>query len=340
MWFRKLSEYLLTHPYIALPIMFLLTGSTLVDAFRDMPLLLMVLMLGGAFSLTYAGLVTLLQGELMGACFMGAITVPYLIKLALLLSATGGALDWMVIVGIAFSCLLNVLIWVVASLVRRGYTWSMLMQSMTLLGIFAICLIFIFYPGITNWWVSVLQKPFELAQAQTVAAISGQPAALTPDGQKQLIETVTHSVARLATGMMIAGLIFCILLQVMMSRWWQGFLTAPGLLAKELADIRLSRLTGVLFALGVLLSSLGDLYPEMNNDLVAAMMPVAYTLFLMVGLNLAHYFFGLLASRARVFWILFFYIFFIYMAPLSIVLVAMIALFDIWIDFRKRFRSV
>jgi len=340
MWLRKLSNYLLAHPYVALLIVFLLTASTVIDVLKIMPLVF-VLMLGSAFSLSYAGLVTLINGELIGAGFFGAMTVPYLIKLATLFwSANLSSLDWMMIIGIVFSCLLNVLTWATASMLYRGYTWSALMQGITLLGIFAICLIYLLYPGVTAWWVSILQKPFEVAQAQqTVAAVSGSglPSPLTPEAQKQLVEAA----ARVATGMMVAGLIFCALLQVMISRWWQAFLNAPSLLVTELAEIRLSRLTGFLFASGVLLSSLGDMYPELNNDLVTAIMPVAYLLFLLVGLILVHYFFGLMASKpARIFWIFFFYIFFIWMAPFSLVLVAMVALFDIWIDFRKRFKSV
>ncbi|HXW60504.1 MAG TPA: hypothetical protein VEK06_03100, partial [Myxococcota bacterium] len=176
--------------------------------------------------------------------------------------------------------------------------------------------------------------PAALAGAQA-ATVSGSTV-ITPEMQKQFLEAV----ARIATGMMMAGLILCAWMQVMVSRWWQGFLQAPGLLMSELADIRLARLTGFLFALGVLISSVGEFYPELNNDLVAAIMPVAYMLFLVAGLNLVHYFFRFISSKARVFWVLFFYIFFVYMAPLSVVLVSMIALFDIWVDFRKRFPSV
>lgn len=333
MWFRRLSHYLLDHPLTALLVVFLLTGSTLVDASKSM-LLVFLLMLGGAFALTFSGLVTLLRGEKIGACFMGAATLPYVLKLGIALVAHQASLDWMLVVGVTFSCLLNACIWAVASLLRRGYSFSTLMQSMTLFGVFALCLIFVAYPGLTQWWITVLQKPVELAQLQATA-VSGQPV-VEPAMQAQLIE----SMARIATGVMIASLIFCVLIQVMMSRWWQGFLTAPGLLKKELSEIRLSRLTGMLFALGVIISSLGSYYPEFNNDLITAIMPIAYALFLMAGFNLVHYFFGFIAPKARLFWMLFFYIFFIYMAPFSLVLVAMIALFDIWLDLRKRFPSV
>lgn len=335
MWFRKLSHYLLAHPYVALPIMFLLASSTVVDSLKVAPLILL-LMLGGAFSLTYAGLVTLLQGELIGGCFMAAVTAPYLIKLGLILYATHtpSSPEFLIIIGIVFSCLLNLLVWVIACLIRRGYSWSTLLQSVTLLGIFGLCLVSLFYPHLTEWWVSVLQKPAELAQKQALV-VSGQPV-ITPEMQKRYIEEIAVS----ASGMMTAGLVFCALMQVMLSRWWQGFLSSPELLSKELAGIRLSRLTGVLFALGLLASSLGEFYSELNNDLVTGFMPVAYMLFLIVGLILVHHFFGMVSSKARMFWILFFYIFFIYMMPFSVVMIAMIALFDIWIDLRKRFSSV
>lgn len=332
MWLRKSSNYLLSHPVTALVIMFLLTSITVIDAFKTMPLIF-VLLIGSMLTLvtiSYAGLVTLMQGILWGGVFFIAVTLPLVLKLILLFQSST-PVDLMIIIGIVFSCLLNLVIWVIASLLRKGYSWSIISQGVTLLGVFTLSLIALFYPQLTEWWITVLQKPMDLANAAT---ISGQQV-ITPDMQQKIVDYA----ARVATGVMTAGLILCALLQVMVSRGWQGFLVMPGLLKNELANFHLSKLTGLLFALAVLISSLGDFYPEYNNDLITTIMPVVYMLFVLAGLNLIHYFFGMIAFKARIFWLLFFYIFFIYMAPFSIVMVAMIALFDIWIDFRKRFPS-
>ena len=135
-----------------------------------------------------------------------------------------------------------------------------------------------------------------------------------------------------ATGLMTAAVLFNALLQLAVARWWQSVLFSPGLLRKELHNIRLSQLAGVLFVASVAISYLG-------NSVISDIMPVLYALFATAGLSLIHYLFGLMKSPTVWFWLAFMYVTLIFSMPVSLMIVAVLGLSDIWLNIRNRFKQ-
>jgi uncharacterized protein YybS (DUF2232 family) len=118
-------------------------------------------------------------------------------------------------------------------------------------------------------------------------------------------------------------------LQLVLARWWQGIIFNPGGLSKELLMIRLSYIAGGAFLLGLVLSYWG-------SALIVDVMPVFYLVFGLAGFSLLHC--VAKNKKASWFWLALFYIV-ITVNPMAVILVAMIALLDTWLDFRKRFQK-
>ena len=81
-------------------------------------------------------------------------------------------------------------------------------------------------------------------------------------------------------------------------------------------------------------------FSYLGNSVVLDIMPIIYLLFAGAGLSVIHYFFGLMVSPTRWFWIAVLYVTLIIAMPTSIVFVAMVALFDIWLDLRRKLRKI
>ncbi len=103
----------------------------------------------------------------------------------------------------------------------------------------------------------------------------------------------------------------------------------PGGLRKELHQIRLSYVTGMLFVIGMALSYFGNL-------VALDVMPVLFLTFFVAGLSLLHY----LIAPHHFAWALLMvgYVAIIWLFPASVVIVSLIAFFDTALNIRQRFK--
>jgi len=285
----------------------------------------------GIVGILIAALVTLTKGIMEGAAFMAAATLPYIISFYL--AGHGDAslplVAWTV-VGVAV--LSNLVTWGAACMLYRKASWSTLIQVAALLGALFISVLHLLYPDIADWWGVQLQTYYEQAQAVThiLKDASGTAtAAATPaPAQLEAIQVTKY----FATGLMTAAVLFNAILQLVVARWWQAIVFSPGALRRELHGIRLSKLAGSLFILSLVLSYFG-------NSVISDIMPVLYLLFACAGLSVIHSLFGLMRSPMVWFWLTFLYISILFAMPVSIWLIAMIGLADIWLNLRKRVRK-
>lgn len=306
---QRITNYLLHHRWLAI----VLTFST-----TFIPVL-------GIVGVIYAGLVTLRKGILEGALFTLAATLPYVISFYLSGSQDSGSqLVLWAAVGVAV--LSNVLTWVFASMLRRQATWSQLLQVAALIGVLFVSIIHLIYPDVAGWWGNQLNAYYQNSSLPNL--LKSQPHTGPSDAQLESINVTKQY----ATGLMTMAVLFNAILQLIVARWWQAALFNPGLLRRELHHIRLSSLAGVLFALSLVLSYLG-------NSVVLDIMPVLYVLFAAAGLSLIHYMFGMIKSSTRWFWIWLMYMMLIFTVPASIMLIVFMALIDIWFDVRKRLKK-
>ncbi len=135
------------------------------------------------------------------------------------------------------------------------------------------------------------------------------------------------------SGMIVTMLLLNAMIHLIVARWWEAALYSPGTLRRELHHIRLSNLAGVLFLFTQLLAA-------KSNSVVLDFLPIVYLLFACAGLSVFHYFLGLMVSPSRWFWLGLLYVIIFYTMPLSLMLISMVGLFDVWFDLRKRLRTV
>src|SRR5205823_2075857 len=149
------------------------------------------------------------------------------------------------------------------------------------------------FPDITAWWGTVLANYYNEAKV----AVSGSPSFMSKDAQLESISTTKQ----FATGFMTAAILANALMQLMVARWWQSYILMPGSMRRELQHIKLSQLTGVLFIACLIFSYFG-------NRVIFDIIPVVYLLFLVAGLSVIHYFFGLMKSQTAWFCLMLLYV--------------------------------
>lgn len=308
---KRLSHYLLQHRLQAVLLTF---GCSFV------PVL-------GVLGILYAAFVTLRKGVAEGAVMTAAATLPYVISF-MLASHDPSTLPIVLWTAVGVAVTSNMLTWVFAVLLYRQMTWSGILQVAALVGVLVISVVHLAYPNIADWWAAQLTTYY--TQAATMMSGVLTSGVVTPsDSQLESIKVTKYY----ATGMIVSAVLLNAILQLMVARWWQSVLFAPGVLRKELHNIRLTPLAGVLFGLSLVFSYMG-------NGVVLDMMPILYMLFAGAGLSVVHYFFALMVSPTRWFWIAVLYVTLLFAMPTSMVFISMVALLDIWLDLRKKLRKI
>lgn len=310
MSFKRFTEYLLTHRNIAVLLTFV---------FTFVPVL-------GVLGILFAALVTLRKGILEGALITAAATLPYVISF-MFVNHDPDTLPIVLWTAVGVAVLSNVLTWVFAVLLYRKMSWGNILQIAALVGVLAISVLHLAVPNIADWWSHQLTTYYTQAE-QVVADVLQNGAAAPTDAQLESIKVTKYY----ANGMIAAAILLNALLQMAVARWWQAVLFAPGMLRKELHHIRLSKLAGVLFVASLVFS-----YTQ--NYVALDIMPIVYMLFAAAGLSVLHYFFGLMVSPTRWFWIAVMYVTLIFTMPASVVFVSTLALVDVWFDLRNRFNK-
>lgn len=295
----------------------------------------------GIASILIAALVTLVKGIAEGALFTVAASVPFLLSFYLSEShaSTAPLVVWAA-VGVAIVS--NILTWVFAVMLKRQATWSSILQVAALVGVLVVSLVHLANPSVSDWWGTQLQAFYNQAAVAAKGVVNssavslagmatpnvGDTSAQATDIQLETINITKHY----ATGMMVAVVLFNAILQLMAARWWQAQLYSPGMLQRELHGIRLSPLAGGLFVISLVIWYLG-------NNVVVDIMPILYLLFGVSGLSVIHYMFGLLNTPTTWFWMMLLYVTLLIAMPASIMLLAVVALLDIWLDLRKRVKK-
>ena len=312
MWLQRLTDYLLKNRWQTVGLVFLITFLPVV----------------GIAGILVAAFITLRKGVVEGVIVTLAATLPYVASFFFSGQHQDASIPLVLWAAVGVAVLSNAMTLVFAVMLRREVSWSSILQIAALAGVLVVSVIHLVFPDVANWWGMQLQQYY----LQTTHAINDvlKTAATAPSDSQ--LETINVT-KQFATGVMTAGILMNAILQLMVARWWQSKLYSPGMLSKELHNIRLSRLAGFLFVVSLVLSYLG-------NSVVLDIMPVLYLLFCAAGLSLIHYLFGMMASTTRWFWLSMLYVILIFSLPVSLVMVSMLALIDIGFDVRKRFKKI
>jgi len=302
MWFKRLTHFLLKHPQLAMLFTFL-------AAFP--PLL-------GVVSILFAGMMTLLKGPLIGGMYTVLASVPYVCMFYYDSKVT--------VVNMGLAVLNNGLTWLLASAWRReGAKLSALLQVSALIGVLIVSVVHLVNPDIANWWAKILTEQWKNMPAlQTnLSSVSGTVAST------DVVAERISAIKEMATGYAVVAILLAAVIQTIIAKWWLATVFKPGSLKAELHYLRLTPLAGVLFLLAMIFSYWG-------NPLIFDIIPILYLLFLGFGLSLIHYLFGLIQKPTRIFCLLVFYTVFLYTSQFSILVIALLAFMDIWLNFRRR----
>ena len=278
------------------------------------------------FAIFYAAFLTLRKGALEGAVALAIVTALTILKLVLVAPDNEMVLSpivfWTTVGFWSLWVVSNTLTWLFAVLLDRKMTWSAILQVAALGGVVAISVLHLVYPDIATWWGVQLTNV-------TKQALTAMPEGSTTKFPVEAINQAKNHIS----GMILTMLLLNATIHLVVARWWEATLYAPGLLRRELHHIRLSNLAGILFLLSQLLAAKG-------NSVVLDFLPIVYLLFACAGLSVLHYFLGLMVSPTRWFWLGLLYVAIFYTMPVSLMLISMVGLFDIWFDLRKRLKTV
>lgn len=312
MWFRRFSQYLLNHRLVTIALAFFSTFIPII----------------GIIGILIATLVTLCKGVVEGAIVTIAATIPYIISFFISNNPREG-MPSIVWIAISIAVISNLLTWVFAIMLRRKVSWSAILQIAALFGVLVVSVLHLAVPDIADWWGKELQSYY--AQAQALGGLL-KSSGISPEKQIETIGVTKQYI----TGLITVMILFNAVLQLIVARWWQTLITKPGSLHKELQNIRLSQLAGVLFLASLILSYLG-------NKVVLDIMPIVYILFAAAGLSLCHFVIKQMNPASAWFWLGMLYVMLIFSLIFSqltmIIIIALIAFADIWLDIRKRLKT-
>lgn len=315
--FYNFTEYLLEHRFKTMGLVLLVSFVPVI----------------GLLGIVLAALVTLRKGLAEGALVVAA-TLPYF-AYTYVTGSKEADLPLIMQAFVAVAVLSNVLTWAFAGMLRRNMTFGQILQVAALLGVLAISVLHMVMPNIIDWWGMELTSMQRFLNEKMVATGLLENADLS----EEQINSINFN-KQSADGIVVAALLFNTLLQVIAARWWESMAFQRGILRRELHNIRLNRLAGFLFVLSLV-------FAYMGNAVVVDIMPVLYVLFAAAGLSIVHYFFGLMTPPSGLLWLIAMYVTlglsllmgWVSVWVLALQFVALIALIDIWVDLRKRFKK-
>lgn len=307
---QRFTQYILEHPY---RLFLLTTFGTFI------PVL-------GSMSIIIAAFITLVKSEMEGLVLTLGCTLALAISLYLPIAGSMPSLAIWLTMGIAVGS--NLATYALAVLLARNLSFNSILQIAALGGVLIVSVVHLAYPDIVTWWGQHLQAYYDtqLQSLHTVAAaIQPGTDAATIDAIQEFISMLKHYL----TGVVVAAALFSAFLQLIAARWWQTTVLKSSKLRRELCNIRLAPLAGLLF-----IASMG--LALVDNSVIVDAMPIIYLLFTAAGLSLVHFFLGLIKTSMSWFWLVFVYVLLILFWQVTAFLLMMAGLFDIWIDLRKR----
>jgi len=278
-----------------------------------------------SFSILIAALVTLRKNIFEGALVTVATIIPLIFQYEMMPQDQQTSL-MLGIVGITIVS--NSVVWFFAYLLRRWGQWQGLLEISLVLGVLIVVGLHGYNPAMSAWWEQTLVTYADKALSAGAVATS---AGVNLIDIKAEWGVFVKNYAPYATGFVIISVVMNVLLQLLMARWWETALFNPGGLRKELERIRLSRWMGVLFLAVLVLN-------YFNRSLALDIIPMVCGVFAVAGLSLIHYLvnYFIKGSAASWFWLLLIYLMLIGLFPYSLLVVAVAALMDTGLDFRKK----
>lgn len=259
----------------------------------------------GFIAVLIVGLVTLQKGPKAGLWVLSWVALP---SIALAVLHKIGLSDLLVL-----RCLV---IWFLASLLRRYQTWSLLFDIVVVVGVIAIAALHWWNPQLEQWWViqltDTMQKMIADAKVKEAATASAE---------------LAKHIAPIATGVIAFFISTTVLIELAVVRWWQTIMFDPHKFSQEAVEFRAGKIVSLLAALFFVLTMMKS--PFATDAFAITLLPLFFA-----ALSLLHF----LARRNRrlIYLLIVIYAGFIFLPVLVVSALAVIAFVDTWVDFRKR----
>lgn len=264
-------------------------------------------------SLAAVSLVTLRRGGYEGLLVLGIACFAVAILGVLLFGSFQFA--------VAYGLTLWLPIWIISIVLREGRHLSLALEIAVLFGILAVIGFYYYFGEPAIVWQQVFEPVF-----QAMPATSGA-------SEEQIKQSIVYA-SHFMTGVVAASSVICLLLGLLLARWWQAVLYNPGGFRKEYLVLQARPIMAITSIIMVLLAGLsGGLFSELAMNILILLI----VLYVFIGFAVLH---SLLVWTKvtrfliSVFYVLLF-IFFRFFPQIFFILFAMLGFADTWLDLRK-----
>lgn len=212
------------------------------------------------------------------------------------------------------------LVWVMALILRRYSSWSMLLNSLAFASIGIVLSVYTLFPGdIVVWWQHHLDNYKQLLAQQDYFPVA-----------EILPPSLLAWLAKLATSFEVFFLFFAAGMKLVAARWWQGLAFKRHIVSQELVQVRLNRWVLALTILLVLCAWV------LHQPIFIDMLLPVLGFYILAGLCLLH---AILRRYPYARWILFGFYSVVFLFPYTLSLMAILGLVDSGFKLREVYRG-
>ena len=309
---RAVASYILKGPMQAMT-------SALVPAVLSLSAPFMLKLVLIYFSGIVVGLVTLRMGPRQGfTVLLVAMLSTVLIAQFPGLNNTSGLDLWNTVY-------LWAMVWLGASVLQATRSLAMMLEVTGLLAVLTIVAFFLVVNDPVQFSLQLLQPMREM--------LSHPDSGLSPTEVSGLISNA----AKLLVGSVVAYTVFGVVISLFIARSWQAKLYNPGGFQKEFMALRFGKQVGLLAVIMIIALMFSGMLGELAGLILINISIIMGLLFVIVGLGVSH---GLVAELDnKGFWLVGIYALLIMLSKVMAPLLMTLALSDIWVDYRSRFRK-
>lgn len=209
------------------------------------------------------------------------------------------------------------IIFVLALTLRQTHCWNNVLLVMTVFFIVFIALIHFIVPDVGFEWHKLLLQFMQNWVAQGQSEPNYWP-------------TIVTFFMKCGTGFIAFFLMTCMLLQLMIARFWQSIIYNPGAFKREILKIRINRWVSLLLPLMLIMSI------TTQNDVLTDMLPIIVFVFMVAGLVVVHTI-ALAKPQMRFVVPVVYIATFLFIYPIG--LLALVGFLDAWIEFPSRVKA-
>jgi hypothetical protein len=255
------------------------------------------------------GFVTLCRGAKVGLFVLAWVAIPVV---ALLYLGRFGVND--------FVLLRCVIVWLLAVVLRRFSSWTLVAEVAMLVGILAIVSAHVLMPDLKEFWVTYLTQIMQ--EMRAMMSSFKMTASQT--------ESIIRHWAPIASGTSAFLVLLGSWLMLFVARWWQSAINQEVHLKQSFIAIRNRPAVALIFLAGLL----GVM---MKLPVVIDVSPVLLLPLVVGGLSFLHFLVAMHKHLLTV--VILVYVGMLFFLPYMIILLSLIGFFDVWVNFRKYFNK-